>query len=93
MLFRNLESIDEGSRCFNCGSYSHAIRDCPRPRDYAAINNARKLMQEKRGSASGPRMTSRYYQLSPGAKYDDLKPGIIGSETRQLLGIAVCPDS
>ena len=93
MLFRNLEHIGEGSRCFNCGSYSHAIRDCPRPRDYAAINNARKLMAEKRGSATGPRTASRYYQLSPGGKFEDLKPGVIGGETRQLLGIGVCCDS
>jgi zinc finger CCHC domain-containing protein 8 len=50
-------------------------------------------MQEKRGLANGSRTASRYYQLSMGAKYDDLKPGIIGSETRQLLGIGVCPNS
>ena len=50
-------------------------------------------MAEKRGSASGPRTASRYYQLSPGGKFEDLKPGVIGGETRQLLGIGVCCDS
>eukprot|EP00250_Pteridium_aquilinum_P011320 c1998_g1_i1 orf=251-2491(+) len=82
-----LERVDEGSRCFNCGSYSHSLKECPRPRDNAAINNARKLLAEKRGSANGSRSASRYYQSSPGGKFDDLKPGFLGSETRQLLGI------
>ncbi|KAH7295013.1 hypothetical protein KP509_27G028700 [Ceratopteris richardii] len=77
----------EGSRCFNCGSYSHSLKDCPRPRDNAAISSARRLLAEKRGSGNGPRSASRYYQSSPGGKFDDLKPGILGRETRLLLGI------
>ncbi|KAI5077859.1 hypothetical protein GOP47_0007683 [Adiantum capillus-veneris] len=83
----NLEPMEQGSRCFNCGSYSHSLKECPRPRDAAAISNARKLLAEKRGSANGSRSASRYYQTSPGGKFDDLKPGVLGSETRQLLGI------
>eukprot|EP00249_Psilotum_nudum_P020226 c27610_g1_i2 orf=283-2313(+) len=81
------ELPEEVSRCFNCGSYSHSLKDCPRPRDNAAINNARKILSQKRGVSSGPRATSRYYQSSPGGKFDDLKPGVLGSETRQSLGI------
>ncbi|KAH7422712.1 hypothetical protein KP509_12G021600 [Ceratopteris richardii] len=77
----------EGSRCFNCGSYSHSLKECPRPRDNAAINNARRLYAEKHGSSNASRTASRYYQSSPGGKFDDLKPGILGNETRQLLGI------
>jgi zinc finger CCHC domain-containing protein 8 len=41
-------------------------------------------MADKRGQN-----TSRYYQHSPGGKFDDLKPGILGSEVRKLLGIGV----
>lgn len=82
-----LDHVDEGSRCFNCGAYSHSLKECPRPRDNNAINSARKLMAEKRGSANGSRAASRYYQNSPGGKFDDLRPGILGNEIRQLLGI------
>ncbi|MCO5594536.1 hypothetical protein L7F22_048568 [Adiantum nelumboides] len=83
----NLDSMEGGSRCFNCGSYSHSLKECQRPRDTAAISNARKLLAEKRGSANGPRSASRYYQTSPGGKFDDLKPGVLGTGTRQFLGI------
>ena len=85
--FRSLAHSNEGSRCFNCGSYSHSLKDCPRPRDNTAVNNARKQLAEKRGS--GSRAASRYYQHSTGGKFDDLKPGVLGSEVRQLLGIGV----
>jgi zinc finger CCHC domain-containing protein 8 len=32
----------DDSQCFNCGSYSHALQDCLKPRDNVAISNARK---------------------------------------------------
>ncbi|PIA39526.1 hypothetical protein AQUCO_02600170v1 [Aquilegia coerulea] len=77
----------EASRCFNCGSYSHALRDCRKPRDNAAVDNARKQHNSKRNQTAGPRNPPRYYQDSPGGKYDGIKPGVLGSETRQLLGL------
>ncbi|KAF5183745.1 Zinc finger cchc domain-containing protein [Thalictrum thalictroides] len=77
----------EASRCFNCGSYSHALRDCHRPRDNAAVDSARKQHNSKRNQTAGPRNPLRYYQDSPGGKYDGIKPGVLGSETRQLLGL------
>ncbi|KAJ7554719.1 hypothetical protein O6H91_05G006400 [Diphasiastrum complanatum] len=86
-LERPFEMSEEASRCFNCGSYSHGLKDCPRPRDNAAISVARKLHTSKKGLAPGPRGPSRYYQSSPGGKFDDLKPGVLGAETRQSLGI------
>jgi hypothetical protein len=29
--------------CFNCGLEGHAVRDCPKPRDFRAINKNRTL--------------------------------------------------
>nr|GMC59527.1 zinc finger CCHC domain-containing protein 8-like [Ipomoea batatas] len=84
----NLEGglqVANASRCFNCGSYSHSLKDCPKPRDNVAVNTARKQHQLKRNkNAANP---SRYYQSSQKGKYDGLKPGVLDPETRKLLGL------
>ncbi|KAL0540620.1 hypothetical protein IC582_020629 [Cucumis melo] len=77
--------IDDASRCFNCGSYNHSLKDCRKPRDNAAVNNARNKYKKQHNSAS--RNSTRYYQNSRGGKYDDLRPGTLDAETRQLLGL------
>ncbi|XP_040380836.1 zinc finger CCHC domain-containing protein 8 homolog isoform X2 [Oryza brachyantha] len=76
----------DDSRCFNCGSYSHALKECPKPRDNAAINNARKQHNLKRNISNVNRGQNRYYVKTPG-KFDDLRPGVLGPETRECLGI------
>ncbi|KZV45598.1 hypothetical protein F511_02258 [Dorcoceras hygrometricum] len=76
------------SRCFNCGSYSHALRECPKPRDNVAVNNARKLHKSSnRNQHSGSRNSTRYYQEPRVKKYDGLMPGALDAETRKLLGL------
>ncbi|PUZ76138.1 hypothetical protein GQ55_1G265800 [Panicum hallii var. hallii] len=83
----NTERADkDDSRCFNCGSYSHALKDCPKPRDNVAISNARKQHNLKRNQSNANRVQNRYYQKTPG-KFDDLKAGVLGPETRECLGI------
>ncbi|XP_010435768.1 PREDICTED: zinc finger CCHC domain-containing protein 8-like isoform X1 [Camelina sativa] len=90
---RNLEGgleiiDDDPPRCFNCGGYSHSLRECPKPFDRLAVNSARKLQKSKRNqSSSGPRLPSRYYQKPQTGKYDGLKPGTLDAETRQLLNL------
>ncbi|XP_078149117.1 uncharacterized protein LOC144544480 [Carex rostrata] len=79
----------DDARCFNCGSYGHALKDCPKPRDMAAINSARQQHSAKKNISNanhGQKSQNRYYQAKPG-KYDDLKPGILGPESRECLGI------
>ncbi|KAM0932961.1 putative transcription factor interactor and regulator CCHC(Zn) family [Dioscorea sansibarensis] len=80
-----IETLDT-SRCFNCGSYSHMLKECPRPRNRFAISNARRLHGSKRNQPSGPRVQLRYYQKSSG-KIDDIKPGVLGTEAKEFLGI------
>ncbi|XP_073280854.1 uncharacterized protein [Primulina huaijiensis] len=81
------KSLDT-SRCFNCGSYSHALRDCPKPRDNVAVNNARKQHKSaKRNQHSASRNSTRYYQDSQVKKYVGLVPGALDAETRKLLGL------
>ncbi|XP_050381259.1 uncharacterized protein LOC126798357 [Argentina anserina] len=82
-----LEIIDDASRCFNCGSYNHALRECPKPRDHVAVNNARKQLKIKKNQAPNSRNSTRYYQNSPAGKYDGLRPGALDAETRKLLGL------
>ncbi|XP_057490219.1 uncharacterized protein LOC130776144 isoform X2 [Actinidia eriantha] len=86
----NLEGgleIVNASRCFNCGSYNHSLKECPKPRDNAAVNNARNQHKSKRNQNASSRNPTRYYQDSPGGKYGGLKPGVLDAETRQLLGL------
>ncbi|KAL9158002.1 hypothetical protein ABFS82_08G040000 [Erythranthe guttata] len=81
-----VEKLDT-SRCFNCSSYSHAMKDCPKPRNNIAVNNARKEHNSNRSKHPNSRNSTRYYQSSRGGKYDGLKPGVLDAETRQLLGL------
>ncbi|XP_020251655.1 zinc finger CCHC domain-containing protein 8-like isoform X2 [Asparagus officinalis] len=83
--FERIETL-EASRCFNCSSYGHSLKECPKPRDSSAISIARKQHSAKRNFTTGSRVQVRYYQKSQG-KYDDLRPGVLGPETRDSLGI------
>lgn len=40
--------VVDASRCFNCGSYNHSLKECPKPRDNVAVNNARKQHKSRR---------------------------------------------
>lgn len=82
-----LEIIEDAARCFNCGSYSHSLRECPKPRDNVAVNNARKQHKSKRGQNPVSRNSTRYYEDPSPGKFDGLQPGTLDTETRQLLGL------
>lgn len=84
---RGLEIVDDAARCFNCGSYSHSLKDCPRPRDNVAVNNARKEHKSKKNQIAAS--STRYYVTPPPGKFDGLKPGALDAETRKLLCLGV----
>ncbi|KAL3833433.1 hypothetical protein ACJIZ3_008169 [Penstemon smallii] len=83
----DVEEKLDASRCFNCGSYVHQLKDCPKPFDNVAVNNARKQHKSRRNQHANSHNSTRYYQNSRGGKYDGLMPGVLDSETRQLLGL------
>ncbi|XP_074271753.1 uncharacterized protein LOC141595676 isoform X2 [Silene latifolia] len=86
----NLEGGSEfldAPRCFNCSSYSHSLRECPKPRNNDAVNNSRKQLKSKRNQTAGMRNPVRYYEDTPSGKYEGLKPGSLDAETRRLLGL------
>ncbi|XP_023762069.1 uncharacterized protein LOC111910465 [Lactuca sativa] len=82
------ESVDDivnASRCFNCDAYDHSLKECLKPFNKEVVSNARKLYLLKSKRPSGPRVLTRYYQNTPGGKFDGLKPGCLDLETRKLL--------
>ncbi|KAI8002546.1 Zinc finger CCHC domain-containing protein 8 [Camellia lanceoleosa] len=79
--------VADASRCFNCDSYNHSLKECPKPRDHVAVNNARKQHKSRHNKNAGSRNPTRYYQYSAGGKYDGLRPGVLDAETRKLLGL------
>ena len=79
----------DAPRCFNCSSYSHSLRECPKPRDNDAVNNSRKQLKSKRNQTAGMNNPTRYYQDTPTGKYEGLRPGSLDAETRRLLGLGV----
>ncbi|XP_024990939.1 uncharacterized protein LOC112525172 [Cynara cardunculus var. scolymus] len=79
--------ILNASRCFNCEAYDHSLKECPKPFNKVVVNNARKLHQLKSKRPAGPYVLTRYYQDTPGGKFDGLSPGCLDSETRKLLGL------
>lgn len=88
LCYRALE-IGDASRCFNCSSYGHSLKECPKPRDTKAVNTARKQHNSRRNQNASSRNPTRYYQDSPKGKYDGLRPGVLDAETRKLLGLGV----
>ncbi|XP_071714308.1 uncharacterized protein [Rutidosis leptorrhynchoides] len=75
------------SRCFNCDAYDHSLKECPKPYNKVVVNNARRMYLLKNKRPAAPRVLTRYYQHSPGGKFDGLKPGCLGPEARKLLGL------
>ncbi|GMH01844.1 hypothetical protein Nepgr_003683 [Nepenthes gracilis] len=88
-LIQQERSLDlrEASRCFNCGSYNHTLNKCTKALDNDVVSKARKEYQSKKGGYTGPSLPTRYYQNSLNGKYDGLRPGVLSTETRKLLGL------
>ncbi|KAH8284895.1 hypothetical protein KR054_002543 [Drosophila jambulina] len=63
------------SACFNCGDTDHSIRECPKPRNNARIQRARKRKVER-------------YHVDPEQRFGHIKPGRISTKTRHAIGYA-----
>ncbi|CAK6966472.1 zinc finger CCHC domain-containing protein 8 [Scomber scombrus] len=73
------------SMCFNCGSSSHQIRDCPKPKDMAAINERRKEFNQN--SNQGMQSNQRYHADEVEERFSKYKPGVMSEELLSALGI------
>lgn len=94
LLCRSGKDLGNGNRCFNCGSYVHALKDCPKPRDTAAITAARaELAAKKAAEGAADCAPKRYHGLSLSEKkqkqFEGLQPGVLCAELREALGMGV----
>lgn len=75
------------SMCFNCGSASHQLRDCPKPKDMAAINERRKEFTQNSQATQG---NQRYHADEVEERFSKYKPGVLSEELLSALGIDNC---
>ncbi|XP_071339128.1 zinc finger CCHC domain-containing protein 8 isoform X2 [Trachinotus anak] len=73
------------SMCFNCGSSSHQLRDCPSPKDMAAINERRKEFNQNINQAM--QSNQRYHADEVEERFAKYKPGVMSEELLTALGI------
>lgn len=75
------------SMCFNCGSGGHQLRDCPKPKDMAAINERRKEFTQ---SNQAMQSNQRYHADEVEERFSKYKPGVMSDELLSALGIDNC---
>ncbi|KAK2837219.1 hypothetical protein Q5P01_014431 [Channa striata] len=73
------------STCFNCGSTTHQLRDCPKPKDMAAINERRKEFNQNNNQTL--QSNQRYHADEVEERFSKYKPGIMSEELLTALGI------
>ncbi|XP_017778317.1 PREDICTED: zinc finger CCHC domain-containing protein 8 homolog [Nicrophorus vespilloides] len=67
--------------CFNCDG-SHSLKDCPEPKDFHKINQARRLFKQNNNGQSNVR-----YHVEENAEYSHLVPGKVSDKLRNALGL------
>nr|XP_046243468.1 zinc finger CCHC domain-containing protein 8 [Scatophagus argus] len=73
------------SMCFNCGSGGHQLRDCPKPKDMAAINERRKEFNQNSNQAV--QSNQRYHAEEVEERFAKYKPGVMSEELLTALGV------
>uniref|UniRef100_A0A8C4ZLU2 Zinc finger CCHC domain-containing protein 8 n=1 Tax=Gadus morhua TaxID=8049 RepID=A0A8C4ZLU2_GADMO len=71
------------SMCFNCGSPAHQIRDCPKPKDQAAINERRKEFSQNQSPSVG----NQRYHAEVEERFSKYKAGFMSEELLSALGV------
>ncbi|XP_077418379.1 zinc finger CCHC domain-containing protein 8 [Vanacampus margaritifer] len=82
---QDIEVKDKRSKsmCFNCGSSAHQMRDCPKPKDMAAINERRKEFNQNQTGLSN----QRYHAEEVEERFSKYKPGVLSKELLSALGL------
>ncbi|NXM36216.1 ZCHC8 protein, partial [Oxyruncus cristatus] len=73
--------------CFNCGSEDHQMKDCPKPRNAARINEKRKEFLEACGDTSNQNFQQRYHVEEVEERFGKFKPGVISGVLQDALGV------
>uniref|UniRef100_A0A3Q3MBH7 Zinc finger CCHC domain-containing protein 8 n=1 Tax=Labrus bergylta TaxID=56723 RepID=A0A3Q3MBH7_9LABR len=73
------------SICFNCGLSSHQMRDCPKPKDMAAINERRKEFNQ--GNNQAMQSNQRYHADEVEERFAKYKAGVMSEELLTALGL------
>ncbi|XP_054466807.1 zinc finger CCHC domain-containing protein 8 [Anoplopoma fimbria] len=73
------------SMCFNCGVSGHQLRDCPKPKDMAAINERRKEFNQN--SNQSMQSNQRYHADEVEERFAKYKPGVMSEELLTALGL------
>ncbi|KAM9394075.1 zinc finger CCHC domain-containing protein 8 [Pholidichthys leucotaenia] len=73
------------SMCFNCGASNHQLRDCPKPKDMAAINERRKEFNQSNKEAM--QSNQRYHAEEVEERFAKYKPGVMSEDLLAALGI------
>ncbi|XP_026198678.1 zinc finger CCHC domain-containing protein 8 isoform X2 [Anabas testudineus] len=73
------------SMCFNCGASSHQLRDCPKPKDMAAISERRKEFNQNNNQAM--QSNQRYHADEVEERFAKYKPGVMSEELLTALGV------
>ncbi|KAM8865057.1 zinc finger CCHC domain-containing protein 8 isoform 2-T2 [Synchiropus picturatus] len=72
------------SMCFNCGGGNHQMKDCPKPKDMAAINERRKEFNQNN---QGMQNNQRYHADEVEERFSKYKPGVMSKELLAALGV------
>ncbi|XP_061585199.1 zinc finger CCHC domain-containing protein 8 [Cololabis saira] len=84
---QEIEMKDKRSKsmCFNCGCSSHQLRDCPKPKDMAAINERRREFNQ---NSNQPMLSNqRYHADEVEERFSKYKPGVMSEELLAALGV------
>ncbi|CAJ1068188.1 zinc finger CCHC domain-containing protein 8 [Xyrichtys novacula] len=73
------------SMCFNCGLSTHQMRDCPKPKDMAAINERRKEFNQNSNQAM--QSNQRYHADEVEERFAKYKAGVMSEELLSALGL------
>ncbi|XP_072521019.1 zinc finger CCHC domain-containing protein 8 [Salminus brasiliensis] len=70
--------------CFNCGDSDHQLRDCPKPKDMARINEKRKEFSQ---NSNNNQSNQRYHEEEVEERFAKYKPGVVSQELLDALGV------
>ncbi|CAG8534782.1 14569_t:CDS:2 [Ambispora leptoticha] len=82
--------INNGKKCFNCGSTYHKFQMCPLPKDIETIGINREKYEEENPSdniSNNTQFTRYYLEIKKRSLIENFVPGTISDTLKDALGI------